>query len=74
MDFELSDEQRAFHQMASDFAAGEMAPFAAEWDASCRFPVETLRKAAALGLAGLFVNEAHGALPPAEAEGAHIII
>ena len=72
MDFELSDEQRAFHQMASDFAAGEMAPFAAEWDESCTFPVETLRKAAALGLAGLFVNEAHGGTGVSRLDGALI--
>ncbi len=72
MDFELSDEQRAFHQMASDFAAGEMAPFAAEWDANCTFPVETLRKAAALGLAGLFVAEAHGGTGVSRLDGALI--
>ncbi len=72
MDFELSDEQRAFSQMASDFAAAEMAPFAAEWDANCTFPVETLRKAAALGLAGLFVAEAHGGTGVSRLDGALI--
>ncbi len=72
MDFELSDEQRAFQEMASDFAAGEMAPFAAEWDANCTFPVETLRKAAALGLAGLFVAEAHGGTGVSRLDGALI--
>ncbi|GAB5374425.1 MAG: acyl-CoA dehydrogenase family protein [Acuticoccus sp.] len=60
MDFELSEEQRAFRAMAADFAAGEMTPFAAEWDRACFFPVETLRKAAALGLAAMNVDEAHG--------------
>ncbi len=72
MDFELSDEQRAFREMASDFAAAEMAPFAAEWDASCTFPVETLRKAATLGLAGLFVEAAHGGTGVSRLDGALI--
>ncbi len=29
MDFELSEEQRAFQELARDFAANEMAPYAA---------------------------------------------
>jgi hypothetical protein len=57
MDFERSDEQRAIETMARDFAAREMAPYAAAWDAGCVFPVETLRQAAALGFAGLYVRE-----------------
>ncbi len=32
MDFELSEEQRAFRDTAREFAANEMAPYAAEWD------------------------------------------
>ncbi len=57
MDFELSDEQRAFQELARDFAANEMAPYAAEWDEDCIFPVETLRKAAALGFAAIYVRD-----------------
>ena len=57
MIFELSDEQRAFQDMAREFAAHEMAPYAADWDENCEFPVETLRNAAALGLAGIYVRE-----------------
>ena len=60
MTFELSDDQRAFQDMASQFASQEMAPFAADWDEGCEFPVETLRKAAALGLAGIYVREQSG--------------
>ncbi len=56
MDFKLSEEQRAFQKLARDFAANEMAPFAAEWDEDCTFPVETLRKAAALGFAAMYVR------------------
>ncbi|MFQ5783436.1 MAG: acyl-CoA dehydrogenase family protein [Alphaproteobacteria bacterium] len=57
MDFRLTDEQRAIQDLARDFAAKEMAPFAAEWDETCRFPIETLRKAAALGFAAICVRD-----------------
>ncbi|WP_420348562.1 isobutyryl-CoA dehydrogenase [Pelagibius sp.] len=60
MSFNLNDEQRAFQDMARQFAAEEMAPHAARWDEACEFPVETLRKAAALGLAGIYVREQSG--------------
>ncbi|MEX0921159.1 MAG: isobutyryl-CoA dehydrogenase [Rhodovibrionaceae bacterium] len=57
MDFQLSEEQRAFQDAAREFAQSEMAPQAAAWDAECIFPVETLRKAAALGFAGIYCQE-----------------
>ena len=57
MDFELSEEQRAFQQMARQFAAAEMAPNARRWDEENIFPVETLRAAAKLGFGGIYVNE-----------------
>jgi alkylation response protein AidB-like acyl-CoA dehydrogenase len=57
MDFELSEEQQAFQATAREFAAGEMMPRAREWDENEIFPVETLRKAAALGFGGIYVKE-----------------
>ncbi len=57
MEFELSEAQRAIQTLARDFAANEMAPYAAGWDEGCIFPVEALRKAAALGFAGLYVKD-----------------
>jgi hypothetical protein len=60
MNFELNDEQRAFQDMARQFASEEMAPYAAQWDEATEFPTETLRKAAALGLAGIYVREGSG--------------
>ncbi|MCH7555402.1 MAG: acyl-CoA dehydrogenase family protein [Proteobacteria bacterium] len=48
MNFELNQEQRAIQELARGFAAKEMAPYAAEWDEDCIFPIETLRKAAGL--------------------------
>jgi alkylation response protein AidB-like acyl-CoA dehydrogenase len=60
MDFSLSEEQRAVRETARQFAARELVPNAARWDEECIFPVETLRQAAALGFAGIYVREASG--------------
>jgi isobutyryl-CoA dehydrogenase len=57
MDFSLTDEQRAIRDMARDFARGELLPHAARWDEEAVFPVDALRKAAALGFAGIYVGE-----------------
>lgn len=60
MDFALSEEQQAFRDTARDFAQQEMAPNAAHWDENSVFPVDTLRQAAALGFAGIYVGEEFG--------------
>jgi hypothetical protein len=57
MDFELSEEQRAFETTARNFAREHMMPFAREWDEQETFPVEALRRAAALGFAGIYVRD-----------------
>ena len=57
MNFELSEEQQAFQATAREFAAAEMMPRARDWDENETFPVETLRKAAALGFGGIYVQE-----------------
>ncbi|MEX0591541.1 MAG: acyl-CoA dehydrogenase family protein [Xanthobacteraceae bacterium] len=57
MDFELSEEQRAFGEVARNFAREEMAPQARHWDEHSIFPVDALRKAAALGFGGIYVRE-----------------
>ena len=57
MDFELTEEQRAFQATARAFAADEMAPHAARWDEDRVFPEDCLRRAAALGFAGIDVGD-----------------
>ncbi len=57
MDFSLNDDQRAFQDMAASFSREELAPHAAEWDEESHFPIPTLRKAAELGFAGIYVRE-----------------
>lgn len=57
MDFGLTHEQQAFQQTARDFATQELAPYAKVWDEQHIFPIDTLRKAAALGFGGICVRE-----------------
>jgi butyryl-CoA dehydrogenase len=60
MDFELSEEEQMLQQMVRDFAENEVRPFAAEIDRDGFFPVEIVKKAAALGLTGINVPEQYG--------------
>jgi len=58
--YALDDDQRAFQQLAADFARAKLVEHSPDWDARGHFPVDVLREAAALGLAGMFVPEAFG--------------
>src|SRR4051812_41034696 len=60
MDFDLSEEQRAFQATARQFARDAMMPHARDWDEGEIFPVDTLREAAALGFAGIYVRDDTG--------------
>jgi alkylation response protein AidB-like acyl-CoA dehydrogenase len=62
MDFELSEEQRAFAETAREFAAAEFAPHAARWDAESIFPKDAIAKAGELGFCGLYAPERIGGL------------
>jgi alkylation response protein AidB-like acyl-CoA dehydrogenase len=56
MDFQLNEDQQAIQDAARAFAAEELAPHSARWDEDEVFPVETLRAAAALGFAAIYVD------------------
>lgn len=56
MELTLTEDQHAIQSMAREFAENEMLPFAKEWDEKHIFPAETLRKAASLGLAAIYVR------------------
>lgn len=58
--FELGEEQLAIREMAQKFADERLAPFALGWDRDKHFPVDVIRETAALGMAGIYVREAHG--------------
>ena len=55
--FALDADQIAVRDMARAFAAEVFAPNALAWDESKHFPVAEMRKAAALGMGGVFVDE-----------------
>jgi len=57
MDFNLTEEQRAFQEVARNFAEAELAPEAAQWDEQKIFPEAALRAAAALGFGGIYISE-----------------
>ena len=57
MDFDLTEDQRAFQATARQFARDEMAPNARDWDEGEIFPVPQLRDAAALGFGGIYVKD-----------------
>jgi alkylation response protein AidB-like acyl-CoA dehydrogenase len=57
---ELSEEQRALKATLREFAESEIAPYAAEWDRTQRFPLATIRKLGELGVMGLPFPEEYG--------------
>ncbi len=60
MNLELTEEQKLLQRTVREFAEAEVKPLAKELDETCRFPRETLRKAAELGLTGISVPESYG--------------
>ncbi len=57
---DLSEATRELRGVARAFARERIAPHAQEWDERKHLPVEVLREAAALGMAGLYVREESG--------------
>ncbi len=55
--FTLTEDERAINETARDFADEFLAPKAVEWDQNKRFPVDVLRKAAGLGMGGIYIGE-----------------
>ncbi|MDW4902785.1 acyl-CoA dehydrogenase family protein [Streptomyces californicus] len=53
----LTDDQLAVVETTFDFAQEHLAPHAVAWDQDKHFPVDVLRKAAGLGLGGVYVRE-----------------
>src|SRR3989337_138299 len=60
MDLQLNEEQRILKDAMREFAAGEIAPGAAERDEQARFPSELIPKLAEQGLLGITVPEEYG--------------
>ena len=56
----LSEEQAMIREMAQRFALDRLRPHSSEWDETGHFPVDVIRSAAELGLAGIYLKEEHG--------------
>lgn len=72
MNFFLNHEQISIQQLARQFAEEHLQPYAKEWDDQEFFPIETMRRAATLGFAGLFVEEVYGGCHLTRFDGALI--
>ncbi len=61
MDFELSEELQMLRDMARDFSAEKIAPYADEWDENHYFPYEeAIKPMAELGFFGTVIPEEYG--------------
>src|SRR5918998_4056080 len=60
MNFDLTDEQRRWRDLARDFAQGEIRPRAAQLDKEQRFPYDIIAQMTELGLMGMTVPEEYG--------------
>ncbi|MFB7408321.1 acyl-CoA dehydrogenase family protein [Streptomyces sp. NPDC056202] len=65
----LTEDQLALAEVTLDFAQEQLAPHAVAWDQDKHFPVDVLRRAAALGLGGVYVREEHGGSGLTRADG-----
>jgi alkylation response protein AidB-like acyl-CoA dehydrogenase len=71
--FTLTADQRAIQEMARAFAVKEIAPYALEWDRTHHFAIDVVRRAAELGLCGIFVREDAGGSGLSRLDGALIM-
>lgn len=55
--FDLTDDHLAIAGVARQFADEFLAPHAVEWDRTKHFPLDVFRKAAELGIGGMYVKE-----------------
>ena len=60
--FGLSEDQLAIQEMAQRFTADNITPHAAEWDEDHVFPRDTIKQAAELGFASIYVSEESGGI------------
>jgi alkylation response protein AidB-like acyl-CoA dehydrogenase len=71
--FDLTEDQLAIQGMARKFTADAITPHAAEWDEKHIFPRETIKAAAELGFASIYVSEEAGGIGLGRLEAALIM-
>jgi short/branched chain acyl-CoA dehydrogenase len=60
--FELSADHQTFRKSVREFALGEIAPHAAQWDREHHFPTDVVQQMGELGLMGLNAPEEYGGM------------
>jgi len=60
MAWELTEEHEMLRSTVREFAEGEIAPHAAQWDVDHHFPVDVVQKMGELGLFGIVFPEEYG--------------
>ena len=71
--FDLTEDQIAIQDMAKKFTADAITPHAAEWDEKHIFPRDTIKAAAELGFAAIYVSEESGGIGLGRLESALIM-
>jgi alkylation response protein AidB-like acyl-CoA dehydrogenase len=71
--FDLTEDQRAIQEAARRFTADAITPYAAGWDERHEFPRATIRSAADLGFASIYVAESSGGIGLGRLEAALIM-
>ena len=71
--FQLTEDQIAIQEMARRFTADAITPFAAQWDEDHSFPLDTIKAAAELGFASIYVSEESGGIGLGRLESALIM-
>ena len=71
--FDLTDDQLQIQEMARKFTADAITPFAGEWDEKHIFPRDTIKSAAELGFASIYVSEESGGIGLGRMEAALIM-
>ncbi|MFB9771910.1 acyl-CoA dehydrogenase family protein [Sphingomonas yabuuchiae] len=71
--FDLTDEQREIQELARRFTADRITPYAGEWDEKHIFPRDTIKQAAELGFAAIYVSEESGGIALGRLEAALIM-
>ena len=62
MNYDLTDDQAAFREVARQFSDRELAPHAAHWDEDKIFPKSVIAAAGELGFCGLYCPESVGGM------------
>ena len=71
--FELTEDQTVIRDLARRFTADAITPNAAEWDEKHLFPRDTIKAAAQLGFASIYVSEESGGIGLGRLEAALIM-